>query len=169
MQSQDISQLGLDQVIQLAEQFQRDGNFAAAVALYECWTDTSSSSERHVGLFNLGVIQLNLGDIDAAERTYRLSLDLFPGFSQARINLGLLLELGNRFGLLQRMFACQYGHTRLLSQRQNMTHNRSREPQTVFLRLAGVETKENTILFGNIGGIELRDAHGAWLVSSVVV
>ncbi len=92
MQVEDIHQLGLDQVIQLAEQFQRAGRSADAIALYTLWNQNSPSSDRHIGWFNQGVMQLNAGDIDGAEHAYRCSLDLYPGFAQARINLGLLLE-----------------------------------------------------------------------------
>ena len=92
MQVEEISQLGLDQVIQLAEEFQTSGRTADAIALYTLWTQNSPSNDRHIGLFNQGVMQLNAGDVDGAEHAYRLSLDLYPGFAQARINLGLLLE-----------------------------------------------------------------------------
>ena len=92
MQLEEISQLGLDQVIQLAEQFQRAGRSADAIALYAHWNQHSPSTDRHIGLFNQGVMQLNTGDMDGAEHAYRESLVLYPGFAQARINLGLLLE-----------------------------------------------------------------------------
>jgi predicted O-linked N-acetylglucosamine transferase (SPINDLY family) len=97
MQVEEISQLGLDQVIQLAEQLQQAGHTADAIALYAVWTQQSTSGDRHIGFFNQGVIQLNSGDIEGAEHAYRLSLDLYPGFAQARINLGLLLERKGQF------------------------------------------------------------------------
>jgi len=92
MQIEDISQLGLDQVIGLAEQMQQAGRTADAVALYGLWVQHSPSSDRHIALFNQGVMQLNAGDVAGAEHAYRESLVHYPGFAQARINLGLLLE-----------------------------------------------------------------------------
>ncbi|BDU57535.1 O-linked acetylglucosamine transferase [Limnohabitans sp. MORI2] len=92
MDLEEISQLGLDQVIQLAEHFQTTGRTADAIALYGLWNQHSESNDRHIGWFNQGVMQLNAGDIEGAEQAYRESLNLFPGFAQARINLGLLLE-----------------------------------------------------------------------------
>jgi predicted O-linked N-acetylglucosamine transferase (SPINDLY family) len=92
MQLEEITQLGLDQVIQLAEQFQKSGRTADAIALYSLWNQHSTSQDRHIGWFNQGVMQLNAGDMDGAEHAYRASLDAYPGFAQARINLGLLLE-----------------------------------------------------------------------------
>ena len=97
MQVEDISQLGLDQVIQLAEEFQRAGRTVDAIALYTLWNQNSPSNDRHIGFFNQGVMQLNTGDIDGAEHAYRSSLELYPGFAQARINLGLLLERKGQF------------------------------------------------------------------------
>jgi len=92
MQIEDISQLGLDQVIGLAEQMQQAGRTADAVALYGLWVQHSASADRHIALFNQGVMQLNAGDVAGAEHAYRESLVHYPGFAQARINLGLLLE-----------------------------------------------------------------------------
>ena len=92
MDVEEISQLGLDQVIQLAEQFQRAGRIADAIALYSLWNENTASNDRHIGWFNQGVMQLNAGDINGAEHAYRASLEIFPAFAQARINLGLLLE-----------------------------------------------------------------------------
>ncbi|NDF45148.1 MAG: acetylglucosamine transferase [Betaproteobacteria bacterium] len=97
MQVEDISQLALDQVIQLAEQIQQAGRTADAVALYDLWAQHSPSADRHIALFNQGVMQINAGDIDGAEQAYRLSLTFHPGFAQARINLGLLLERKGQF------------------------------------------------------------------------
>jgi len=67
MQVEEISQLGLDQVIQLAEQIQKAVRTADAIALYTLWTQNSPSNDRHIGLFNQGVMQLNAGDIGGAE------------------------------------------------------------------------------------------------------
>ncbi len=92
MQVEDISRLALDQVIQLAEQIQQAGRTADAVALYGLWVQHTASADKHIALFNQGVIQINSGDIEGAENAYRHSLSLYPGFAQARINLGLLLE-----------------------------------------------------------------------------
>ena len=97
MQLEEISQLGLDQVIQFAEQFQSAGRTSEAISLYAAWTQHSPSNDRHIGFFNQGVMQLNAGDIEGAENAYRSSLDLYPGFAQARINLGLLLERKGQF------------------------------------------------------------------------
>jgi predicted O-linked N-acetylglucosamine transferase (SPINDLY family) len=92
MDVDEITQFGLDQVIQLAEQFQKSERTADAIALYNLWNQNSTSQDRHIGWFNQGVMQLNAGDMDGAEHAYRASLDAYPGFAQARINLGLLLE-----------------------------------------------------------------------------
>lgn len=92
MDIDDISQLGLDQVIQMAEQMQQAGRIADAVSLYGLWAAHATSNDRHIALFNQGVMQLNHGDVDGAEHAYRQSLVHYPGFAQARINLGLLLE-----------------------------------------------------------------------------
>lgn len=92
MDIDEITQLGLDQVIQLAEQMQQAGRIADAVSLYSLWATHVTSNDRHIALFNQGVMQLNHGDVDGAEHAYRQSLVHYPGFAQARINLGLLLE-----------------------------------------------------------------------------
>ena len=92
MQVEDICQLPLGQVIQMAEQLMRTGRAQDAAGLYAVWGRGSPASERHVAFFNQGVIHLNLGDMASAEAAYRESLQLVPNFAQAHINLGLLLE-----------------------------------------------------------------------------
>ena len=92
MQVEEICQLPLGQVIQMAEQLLRTGRAQDAAGLYAVWGRGAQAAERHVAFFNQGVIHLNLGDLASAEAAYRQSLEVAPNFSQARINLGLMLE-----------------------------------------------------------------------------
>lgn len=106
MSVEEICRLPLGQVIQMAEELLRTSRAQEAADLYAAWGKGSVSNERHVAFFNQGVIYLNAGNLNAAEQAYRSSLDLWPEFPQARINLGLLLE---RKGLPEQAFV-QWEH-----------------------------------------------------------
>lgn len=99
MQAEEICRLPLGQVIQTAEQLLRIGRWQDAAGLYAIWGRGAESAERHVAFFNQGVIYLNAGELTEAEKAYRQSLNLWPEFAHARINLGLLFERQGLYAL----------------------------------------------------------------------
>lgn len=93
MELHDICQLPLGQVIQMAEQLLRTHRAQDAAGLYAVWGQGNATSpEQHVAFFNQGVIYSTLGDMAGAQAAYAASLEAWPDFPQARINLGLVLE-----------------------------------------------------------------------------
>jgi len=93
MELHDICQLPLGQVIQMAEQLLRTQRAQDAAGLYAVWGQGNATSpEQHVAFFNQGVIYSTLGDMAGAQAAYQASLDAWPDFPQARINLGLIFE-----------------------------------------------------------------------------
>ncbi|MGV7211226.1 methyltransferase domain-containing protein [Oxalobacteraceae bacterium A2-2] len=75
---------------------QESGQNPAAIALYRAWIDGANSPLVYAACFNLAVLLSNQGDEAGAEQTYRKAIALNPGFVEARLNLGTLLERTNR-------------------------------------------------------------------------
>ena len=84
--------LSLGDVIAQAETLKAKGEINEAVRLYQNWIASSGTADRFVAMFNVGVLLADLRRDVEAETAYRGALELAPAFSQARINLGLLLE-----------------------------------------------------------------------------
>jgi predicted O-linked N-acetylglucosamine transferase (SPINDLY family) len=88
----------LEQVIAKAEHLCHTGHAAVAVALYENWLEQtpfagrSLDTDRCIAFFNLGVLQVEQGNLQAAQTAYEACVALHPEFMQARINLGWVLE-----------------------------------------------------------------------------
>jgi predicted O-linked N-acetylglucosamine transferase (SPINDLY family) len=88
--------------MELAELFDSAGRLSqqgmaqAAVKLYEDWIAHTASPLRHLAFFNLGITLGTLGHPLQAEQAYRHALELAPGFTQARLNLGHQLEQQGR-------------------------------------------------------------------------
>ncbi|MET1113564.1 MAG: tetratricopeptide repeat protein, partial [Comamonas sp.] len=79
-------------LIHVAEHLTSDHRDASAAQLYREWIRHHSSPALYVAHFNLGVIQAKLQDHEGAEQSYRAALELMPGFVQAHLNLGNVLE-----------------------------------------------------------------------------
>ncbi len=104
-----FGQMRLGDVIAQSETLKSKGEINEAVRLYQNWIASSGTADRFVAMFNVGVLLADLRRDVEAETAYRGALELAPAFSQARINLGLLLERngqhagrsnsGGRFGI----------------------------------------------------------------------
>lgn len=74
------------------------GDNAGAMQAYQQWlTSHGVSPLAHAVLFNLGVLQVEAGELIAAEHSYREALKRQPDFLQAAFNLGTTLEKQQRF------------------------------------------------------------------------
>lgn len=74
------------------------GDNAGAIQAYQRWlTGHGVSPLTHAVLFNLGVLQVEAGELIAAENSYREALKQQPDFLQAAFNLGTTLEKQQRF------------------------------------------------------------------------
>lgn len=73
------------------------GDALGAVRTYQQWLNEHGTSPlAHAVLFNLGVLQSELGELAAAEQSYRQALQRYPEFLQAHFNLGSNLEKQQR-------------------------------------------------------------------------
>lgn len=73
------------------------GDALGAVRTYQQWlSEHGASPLAHAVLFNLGVLQSELGELAAAEQCYRQALLRHPDFLQAHFNLGSNLEKQQR-------------------------------------------------------------------------
>ena len=79
-----------------AAQLQEHGKLDAAIALYRLWLDHTVTPLAYAACFNLAVTVSAAGDDLGAETIYRRAISLNPGFVEARLNLGTLLERLNR-------------------------------------------------------------------------
>lgn len=74
------------------------GDNAGAIQAYQRWLSGHGVSPlAHAVLFNLGVLQVEAGELIAAEHSYREALKQQPDFLQAAFNLGTTLEKRQRF------------------------------------------------------------------------
>ena len=84
--------LTLGQLFAAAEQLSKAGQSAVATGLYQEWLADSAQPLRHLAFFNLGSLLQSIGDSNGALAAYHNCLALYPGFAQAVINQGLVLE-----------------------------------------------------------------------------
>ncbi|WP_418319353.1 acetylglucosamine transferase [Piscinibacter sakaiensis] len=84
--------LSFTELLERAGQLEADGLPQLSVVLYQTWLGRNQSPYAHAGYFNLGAALSNVGDLAAAEASYRQAISLAPGFVHPRLNLGLLLE-----------------------------------------------------------------------------
>lgn len=68
------------------------GRRERAIALYQLWLRHADSPLQHAAWYNLAVLQMQEGDERGAEQAYRRALELQPGFIEAYLGLGALLE-----------------------------------------------------------------------------
>ena len=92
-----IGQLSIAEVIGRADALKQAGDLAGAVGLYNDWLQVTSSEQRFVGWFNVGVLLADAGDTAQARVAYEQALAIMPTLEQARINLGLLFERCQEF------------------------------------------------------------------------
>ncbi|MFA9217540.1 MAG: hypothetical protein ACEQSK_10610, partial [Sphingomonadaceae bacterium] len=67
-----------------------------AIALYQLWLRHCDTALNYAAHYNLAVLQAQTGDQHGAEQAYRAALALQPGFTEALLGLGLLLERQRR-------------------------------------------------------------------------
>jgi predicted O-linked N-acetylglucosamine transferase (SPINDLY family) len=79
-----------------AEALEAAGNIAGAIKAYRDWIRQAKSPLAWVAQFNLGVLLKASGDLAGAQEAYAAALLQKPGFTQARINIGLIHELQGR-------------------------------------------------------------------------
>ena len=84
--------LSIDQIIQVADQFQQQGKSEQADIAYQTWIAQSSSPLKFVAAFNYGVLLASRGNTEDAIRYYLQAIQLNPTFTHPRVNLGLSLE-----------------------------------------------------------------------------
>ena len=89
--------MSLDELLQKANELQRQGRRQEAQTLYKIWIACTQSPSKFAALFNWGVILAEQGETQAAEAAYRQCLALNPGLAQAKINLGLMAERKGQF------------------------------------------------------------------------
>src|SRR5471030_2650507 len=63
------------------------GKSEQAIALYQLWLEHCDSPLEYVAWYNLAVVQQQAGDAAGAERGYRQSLRLHPGFTESQLAL----------------------------------------------------------------------------------
>ncbi|MYN17073.1 glycosyltransferase [Rugamonas sp. FT107W] len=90
-----LAQLGglaIIDLIGLAGLLTAQGRTEQTISLYQLWLEHCDSPLEYVAWYNLAVVQLQAGDEAGAERGYRQSLRLRPGFTESQLGLGALLE-----------------------------------------------------------------------------
>ncbi|TWI60651.1 putative O-linked N-acetylglucosamine transferase (SPINDLY family) [Pseudoduganella lurida] len=84
--------LPLVELFECSQLLAEAGQQLRAVALFQLWLARCHSSVAYAVCFNLGVMLSDLGDNAGAEAAYRDAIARNPGFIEARLNLGTLLE-----------------------------------------------------------------------------
>ena len=84
--------LDLAELISFADRLSGARRSDDAIGLYRTWLANTRSPLAFAACFNLGVILSNAKDAAGAEAVYRQALEINPGFVQARLNLGSMLE-----------------------------------------------------------------------------
>lgn len=92
-----LAALTIHDLIGITDQMATAGNGQASAELYRAWITHSASPMSFIARFNLGRIASDAGDLAGAEQLYREALTQHPGFVQASLNLGTVLERQNRF------------------------------------------------------------------------
>lgn len=97
MNARDIGSLDLQDVIQLAEASKSRGSLAEAASVYRHWVAANGEhASKPVALFNLGVLEAEAGNTDAAVASYEEAVSRAPAFAVGHINLGLAYEKQSR-------------------------------------------------------------------------
>ncbi len=84
--------LSIMDLIGVAGLLSAQGRTEQTIALYTLWLKHCDSPLEYVAWYNLAVARQQGGDDAGAERAYRKSLSLRPGFTESRLGLGALLE-----------------------------------------------------------------------------
>ena len=87
-----LGELAIIDLIGLASLLSAQGKTEQTIALYQLWLEHCDSPLEYVAWYNLAVVLLQAGDEAGAERGYRQSLKLHPGFTESQLGLGGLLE-----------------------------------------------------------------------------
>lgn len=85
-------QMPVSELVQHAEQLQQGGHLQAASNLYALWLAHHKDHRKYLIWFNHGSLLQQLGQLPQAQAAYEQAIALSPGFAQAHINLGLVLE-----------------------------------------------------------------------------
>ena len=85
-------ELGLVQLLGVADKLTAQGQVPLAAVLYQTWLKRNHTTHDHLAHFNLGVILFNENDLAGAKEAYSQAIHLVPNFLQPRFNLGLVYE-----------------------------------------------------------------------------
>ncbi|MYM88279.1 UDP-N-acetylglucosamine-peptide N-acetylglucosaminyltransferase, partial [Rugamonas sp. FT82W] len=91
-----LGELAIIDLIGLTGLLTAQGRTEQTISLYQLWLEHCDSPLEYVAWYNLAVVQLQAGDEAGAERGYRQSLRLRPGFTESQLGLGALLERQRR-------------------------------------------------------------------------
>lgn len=93
----NVASLSLTDLFSQAEKLAAAASHLEAIQLYRAWLGAVDSPLAYAARFNLGRLLSDTGDLPAALESYQAALAQNPGFAQARLNLGNVLErLGRR-------------------------------------------------------------------------
>ena len=84
--------LPITELIGIAGLLAGQGKPERAIALYQLWIKHCDTPLLHAAWYNLAVLQMQGGDLRAAERSYRRALEIQPHFTEAYLGLGALME-----------------------------------------------------------------------------
>ncbi|SEO60345.1 Predicted O-linked N-acetylglucosamine transferase, SPINDLY family [Duganella sp. CF517] len=87
-----LGELSVMDLIGVAGLLAAQGRTEQTIALYTLWLERCESPLEYVAWYNLAVLQAQGEDDAGAERAYRKSLKLRPGFTESQLGLGVLLE-----------------------------------------------------------------------------
>ena len=94
-----LAEQGMLEIIELmgvADRLKSAGHKDKTISLYRLWLEHTTSPLAYVGYFNLGVELASEREYIQAEAVYRKAIELSPGFTRARLNLGNCLEQQKR-------------------------------------------------------------------------
>ncbi|MBP1206040.1 putative O-linked N-acetylglucosamine transferase (SPINDLY family) [Duganella sp. 1411] len=87
-----LGELTVMDLISVAGLLAAQGKIEQTIALYTLWLKHCDSPLEYVAWYNLAVVRAQGEDDAGAERAYRKSLALRPGFTESQLGLGVLLE-----------------------------------------------------------------------------
>ncbi|MQA23197.1 O-linked N-acetylglucosamine transferase family protein [Rugamonas rivuli] len=87
-----LGELAIIDLIGLASLLSAQGKTEQTISLYQLWLEHCDSPLEYVAWYNLAVLLQQTDDEAGAERGYRQSLKLHPGFTESQLGLGGLLE-----------------------------------------------------------------------------
>jgi predicted O-linked N-acetylglucosamine transferase (SPINDLY family) len=88
-----VAHWSIAELVQQTQILEAQGLREQACVAYQIWLVAGLQPQlAHAALFNLGALQQVLGQWDEAQASYHKAITLAPGFGQAYVNLGLLLE-----------------------------------------------------------------------------